>query len=329
LPDHLDDALEFYSTDGENIGQLRSRTTQSGVIETIWERPPMTSTEVGAQPTCDNRHLQAFGRELFAFEPDSKESALSAMLRTADATLWTVDPIGRGSAEHLALVVGRPIALLRARVRLEPETRFVREDVAVQVRIGVTTRQDDGVIGYFVDDDYKTFYSLHRELAVNAIGIGKGRGPLGIGGARTDFKAGSTTPPVEPVVHPYISKHDSFRVWPGQTRFVTILVDPRASLHVTTGVFPRKNAEIPEAILRGLLDKLAVTFRMGPLLSDPEVIRMPLPAEIAGRWSWVHRVDPANWQTEKIENPRVGPRLDPRPVRAVEGWLRLEPEGPK
>ncbi|MFT3714062.1 MAG: hypothetical protein QM817_40895 [Archangium sp.] len=326
LPDHLDDALELYTPSGQNIGQLRSRDTAFGEKETLWEEPPMASTSLGAIPKCENRHLQELARSLQSAKPDSKETALSAFLRTADATLWTVDPIGRGVAEHLALVVGRPIAVLRARVRLEFGEPVPRDDVRLRVRVGVTTRQDDGVIGVFVDDDYTRFYSVHRELAANALPIGKGLGPLGSPNDQRNFEKKE---PVEPVEHPYIVGDDSFPLMPNQTRVLTILVDPRASLHITSGAFPRKGAEVPESILRGLLDKLAVTFRMGPLLSDPEAIRMPLPAEIKGRWSWVHRVDPTNWKTEPIESPNTGPRLDPRPVRIVDGWLRLETVPPR
>ena len=41
-----------------------------------------------------------------------------------DTTLWTVDPFGQTGSEHLSLLIGRPIAVVRAELRLD-----VRSDV--------------------------------------------------------------------------------------------------------------------------------------------------------------------------------------------------------
>ena len=50
--------------------------------------------------------------------PDA-ESALSALLRAVDTTLWTVDTVaGAGSAE-VAAIVGRPVAVVRAVLELD------------------------------------------------------------------------------------------------------------------------------------------------------------------------------------------------------------------
>ena len=102
------------------------------------------------------------------------ESALSAMLRAIDTTLWTVDPFGSLGTEHIAGLVGRPIAVVRRaavarrpvrprRPRLRRRRAAVRPRSAAydalaaqlfQVRLGEITRTDDGLLGYFVDDDY-------------------------------------------------------------------------------------------------------------------------------------------------------------------------------
>ena len=48
-----------------------------------------------------------------------RESALSALLRAIDTTLWTVDSFASLGSEHVAGLVGRPIAVVRAQLRLE------------------------------------------------------------------------------------------------------------------------------------------------------------------------------------------------------------------
>ncbi len=47
------------------------------------------------------------------------ESSLSAMLRAVDTTMWTVDAFSSFGSEHVAGLVGRPIAVVRTQLRLE------------------------------------------------------------------------------------------------------------------------------------------------------------------------------------------------------------------
>ena len=47
-------------------------------------------------------------------EDSEAESALSALLRAIDTTLWTVDSFASLGSEHVAGLVGRPIAVVRA-----------------------------------------------------------------------------------------------------------------------------------------------------------------------------------------------------------------------
>ena len=47
------------------------------------------------------------------------ESTLSAFLRAVDTTLWTVDTFSGFGTEHIAGLVGRPIAVVRATLALD------------------------------------------------------------------------------------------------------------------------------------------------------------------------------------------------------------------
>ena len=73
------------------------------------------------------------------------------------------------------------------------------------------------------------------------------------------------------------------------------------------------------------LRALAPTFRFGPVLVDPRRIRMPVPTDIRGTWSWAHRIDPATWAEAAVTNATQDAILNDDPPEAQEGWLRLSP----
>ena len=92
----------------------------------VWEGAPGLPGPVGAPPAplpdddACTRHVvrlaagvitadaQARFATAAASAPPPQESALSALLRTVDTTLWTVDPFGTTGTEHVAGLIGRP-----------------------------------------------------------------------------------------------------------------------------------------------------------------------------------------------------------------------------
>ena len=133
-----------------------------------------------------------------SIDPDGPaESALTSLLRAIDTTLWTVDTFAALGSEHVAGLVGRPIAVVRAQLALElrppdgidlsdPDRAAEWEAAerlaaryAFPVRIGELTRSDDGVLGFFVDDDYSRFRIVDKVIAGTARETGRSRGQLG------------------------------------------------------------------------------------------------------------------------------------------------------
>ena len=132
----------------------------------------------------------------------SAESALSAALRAIDTTLWTVDTFAGLGSEHIAGLVGRPIAVVRAQLWLElqPEDRLDLSDPrprrraaraaeqalaaeAFPVRLGELTRTDDGLLGFFVDDDFEHLHLVDQVVAAHGQAGGPDGPPLGAAGA--------------------------------------------------------------------------------------------------------------------------------------------------
>ena len=142
LPDHVDGALELFDAAGDPRGQLRHESLAGGVV---WEGAPGRPEPAGSPPPPDlNRHAAAFAVALVqrdaadrAVGASRDESPLSALLRVVDTTLWTVDPFGHAGHEHLSLLVGRPIALVRAELRLE-----VRSDAEDYPQLDETARAE-------------------------------------------------------------------------------------------------------------------------------------------------------------------------------------------
>jgi hypothetical protein len=76
------------------------------------------------------------------------------------------------------------------------------------------------------------------------------------------------------------------------------------------------------------LAAIAPTFRFGPVLLDPQQVRMPIPSEIAGTWVWDYRADAVSWSERPATNSTDQALLSADPATAVEGWLKLEPPAP-
>lgn len=334
VPDHLDEALELMDGAGASLGQLQS-SEDGRTLE--WQGVPGQQDPLGAPPTLAQPQVAGFVNGLLQWglrdpalaagtNPPS-ETALSALLRMIDATLWSCDPVGRAGNEHLSVIIGHPLAIVRAELRLEVEydadpramyeaARTELERTAFPVRLGELLALDDGLMGYFINDDFSRFYPVHESLAPQARPSGPNQGFLGSAAATPDMS------PV-PVEHPYIDRAPLVHIRPGQRVMLTLLLDPRGAVHVTSGIVPRKKIELMREHVAPALDAMSLTFRVGPVLVDPETIRMPLPAEIKGGWSWVRKVNVTTWQEDPVVKATQDALLPDVPALLSEGWLKV------
>lgn len=343
LPDHLDAELQFHGDDGAALGAVRFDVA-SGVL---WEDAPGRPATVGASPAraIANRHLAGIAQGLLDWgiadttrDDPAAETALSALLRVIDTTLWTVDPFAHAGDEHLSLLVGHPIAVLRARLTLEVDEPIRAEELAthrVPVRLGALAQWQDGLLGYFVDDDYRRLHLPDPAAAGLARPIGPGQGFLQsanrTSGYYTRFAADlgiDATEGASPVQHDFVDVDDNglLMLRPGQTVMLTLLVEPHSQVHATSGLLPRKALGMRREWVAPGLAAIAPSFRFGPVMVDPKRIRMPVASELRGSWSWCHRVDATTWQEDEVVNASGDAQLPRDPVMGQEGWLRLNPE---
>jgi hypothetical protein len=346
LPDHIDEALELFTTDGEPIGQL-GHDGLTGAVD--WEVAPGRRLPPDAAPLADlaGQHqlmgLMASGvvladmraRNLDAAPTDS---ALTALLRAVDTTMWTVDTLASTGTPSIAGLIGRPIAVVRATLRLDapddvdeldithpggPDARrreFDRlRELRFPVRLGDLHRTDDALLGFFVDDDYGRLHVVDRVVAAQARDIGRHRGHVGLLGA-TD------PPPVVPLDHPYIDAEDELWVRAGQTVRLTLLMLPAGRVHLTSGILPRKALALGDQWTTPGLERIVPSVRVGPLLIDPADVRLPKIHVLGETQSFIRRTGPLTWREDPIVAATQAALLPRLPHEVQEGWVRVTPE---
>ena len=355
LPDHVDESLEVFAADGTPLGELLAtgaRGPEGGGV--VWEPAPGRPVPVDAPPQAGLEASQGCLAALAAGmvgadaaergggrAVEGRDSALSALLRAVDTTLWNVDPVaGAGSAE-LAAIVGRPIAVVRAvlevdvaedldALALDDAARATRaaayadlSQVGVRVRLGELTRPDDGLLAWFADDDFSRARLVDAAVAELAREGGRGRGHLGPWGTTP------VEPDPDPIIHPYLVAEDEIVIRPGVPRLITLLMAPGAAVHFTSGVVPRGRVALSRSWFAAGLDRLVPSIRVGPVLVDPGDVRLPLVAALGEEQTLTTREGPIGWRDDAILAATASAVLPDRATVLREGWIRVTPADPQ
>ncbi|HYW11883.1 MAG TPA: hypothetical protein VE871_08000, partial [Longimicrobium sp.] len=323
LPNHLDRSVAAYDAAGNPLGELLVLADVTGTPTVRWLAAPDVANPVTDPAGIANPHMAAlFGAFTAAaggIPAAGRVAAFRAFYQSIDETLWMVDPPGGQSDADLAVLIGRPLALVRAQVQYEllgrpaanqswrdtlQDQRAGLGDVPFPIRLGSTELLDDGLIGYFTGSSYTTFNAVHPSSA-------------------------ATSPYVAPVAPGnYLSLPFNYPDY--ATQDLTLLLDPRGTVHATTGILPTARLQLPAQFYTRALEQMIVTFRSGPVLTDPASIRLPFPAEQNGDWAWIRHTGTgaADWVTSPILAADTQPRLADQPPRLMEGWLKFTPRKP-
>ncbi|MET8262413.1 hypothetical protein ABZU92_00335 [Micromonospora arida] len=306
LASPLDGSVELFDADGGGLGRLRP----DPVAGTVWEAEPGTAAQVGGGPDRDvpNTVLAAVADRVLAADRGLRAlpahlrtlPALEALRRVLDVTRMTVDEVGAAGTEHLGLLLGHPVAVVRARLAIEvedPRRPPALAVTALPVRLGVLGHLQDGLLGAFVADE------PGRLLVVDP--------------AVADLAGDGNTLPA------YVNPSGTFTVQPGSPVMLTLLMVPGSRVHVTTGLLPRKAVTLERTWTAPALARISPTVRRGPVLRDPAVTRLPVPGRVRGSWTWHRRADPWTWMGDEVV-PATAEALPPTgPLEASDGWLRL------
>ena len=353
LPDHIDESVEVFGADGSPLGQV-AHDPISGAV--LWEPAPGRPLPPDAGPYASTTPAQrvladiatglvvADVRSRHAARDDSTvvslETPLTALLRAVDTTMWSVDTYATLGTSAVSALTGRPIAVVRATLRLHvpddvdevdvvapggPEARQAAfaalNSELVPVRLGELRRSDDALLGFFVDDDHEHFHVVDKVVASNAIVSGRHQGHLGQLGAT---KVVGTAP----IVHEYLVAEDTLWVRPGQVLRLTLLMLPAGKVHLTSGVLPRKAIALADDWVTPGLRRIAPSVRIGPVLVDPTEIRLPLVHTLGEKQTFTRRDGPLTWRDDPIVAASQTAYLPTLPHEAQEGWVRVTPLEP-
>jgi len=325
LPNHLDQSIAVYDAPGNPLGELLVLVDSSDNPTVTWLPAPDVPNPITDPSQIANPHLRdsltPFTSASGGIPASQRATAFRALFASIDETLWMIDPIGGQGDQDLAVLIGRPLAMVRSQVQFElfgrPSANQSWRDTlqgqmsdstkfSFEIRLGSTELLDDGMIGYFTGDTYTAFNAVHPSSTVHS-------------------------PYIVPIAPGnYLSLPFDYPAY--TTQNLTMLLDPRGTVHATTGVLPSAKLNLPPEFWVAALEQMVVTFRMGPVLTDPSAIRLPFPAEHNGTWSWIRKLSPgsamASWEAAPIIAADTQARLAGAPPHLIDGWLKFQPKDP-
>jgi hypothetical protein len=334
LPNHIDKSISVYQADGDLLGELLL-TTKSKAEKLVSWLPGPGSPDVSpagniqGEVRIANPHLKYMIEVLI--HRNDQGTAFSDLLQVIDESLWTIDPLGPQDDENQAVLIGRPLALVRANLQLElcgkpffnqawvetmkGETHRLKEnhggllDLDFPVRLGSPDLRNDGLIGYFQGTDYNLFHTVHSPTSLTAHKL-RYINQIGAGDNYIKLKFRATT---------------SAPFNPDGSVYLSLLIDPRGVIHANSGLLPTKIVELPARYFIKALEKMAITFRAGPLLLEPDRARLPLATDLYGDWTWIEAkgTKKGEWDIAPIMKTDTKAHFSTSPLNLVEGWLKF------
>jgi hypothetical protein len=333
VPNHLDVSLAFYDADGSPIGSFgvehggnKYRTwagnlaNPGGLLDVDLgpESAPLVNVNVA-------RLMRFVGAQ-----PDSFLTSIMGAIENSDQF---INPASFGQDAALSVLIGRPLAIVRTVQSIstsggvlpgsqanntpadaltqavagkwydygtrQASTSAGLSQVKIPVRLGELTDIDDGLVAFLPEASGAAPYSVVYSATAPE------------NGAPNVLQPGADT--IELTLN-------------GPALTFTALVDPRAPVHITTGLLPTAALQIPPDQYLRAMQQLAVTFTAWPLLGDQFGLRIPLPAEAGFSWSWV-AAGAAPAPLAPAPAPDV-PSYGYSPQQLLEGWLDLIPNPP-
>ncbi|HEX3958636.1 MAG TPA: hypothetical protein VHZ03_18745 [Trebonia sp.] len=330
VPNHLDVTLAFYDAGGAPIGSFGLEhgrnvyRTRAGNTDNPLDNLQLDIGPDGAPLV--NLHVARLMR-FIGGQPAGFLTDLMAAIENSDQF---INPASFAQDVALSVLIGRPLAIVRM---VQSASTVGGVLPASQANDTATDALSRAVAGHWYD--YQT-----RQASTSA-GLAQVRIPARLG-ELTDIDDGlvaflpeAAGPAPYSVVYSAAAKAGGINgvLAPGPDAVeltlngapltFTAMVDPRAPVHVTTGVLPTVTMQIPQDQYLRAMRQLAVTFTTRPVLGDQLGLRLPLPAEAGFSWSWVVSGGPP---VPLVPPPAPDvPAYGYSPQRLIEGWLDLTP----
>ncbi|MCY9593036.1 hypothetical protein PC41400_10495 [Paenibacillus chitinolyticus] len=283
IANHLDGSVAIYGANGDAIGAVSQKIGAHGAPILSLAFAPDGGYQSLAELTEASPQLAAMLQGLLA----QSAAAFEDFLEAIDNTLWTVDPASVGLDESLGILSGKPLALVRAGMQLSLADQPLGDtswaatfyppvpDFVVQpfeVRLGDSALREDGLVGYFLNGSFDSFYCVQPPAEADGYLIAIGQGqyiPL-----RFDGKTSAD---------------------------LLMLVDPMSAVHAFTGILPAQPVKLDRRFFDTALDRLSVRLPVGPMLTavgpNPQpisapsmpasAVKIPVPVERGSSWTWM------------------------------------------
>jgi hypothetical protein len=316
LPNYLDNSLMIYDNQGLALGSV---TINPGKP---WQPAPGSDTPIKIEEIV-NPHLQKVVRyihdkQIASLNQPQGQSFLQNFITTFNNALENIEPENYAQHQDLALLMGRPLALVRASLNLalqglpaihhgwhvfrQDMKRNTRETdnfthVAFPINVGAYQQLNDGLVGYWKEAD---------------------------GGYENDLfyaPQGKTT--AEPYIKTYANGPiNIMQTVAGVPQTLTMLVDPRGEVHAASGILPVKAINIPPDKYADALRQINITFLSTPILTNQGQINLPLPTEPGYAWSWLEKEKETWLETGALGRVNLAASFSGQ-QEIREGWLKL------
>ena len=305
VPNYLQKSFDIFAFDGAALGTLESvlpspgkKTIQSRVTFK-WRPKPGTTLLAG---NIADEVLRQFVLLLTEFSADEGQ----AFLELSDFVLASTVDRPTGEDPSLGVLVGRPLAVVRAQLSLElfglPHGRCViaggsaRFDTgeigqeSAEVILGDSSEARDGLLGVIYDDHL----------------IARSGAPMRLGPNSRIRYDETVSVKLDGTPEPLI-----------------LLMQAGSRVHAKTELLPKTHTELEQVALQESAQLRDHYIRVAPVIAghaEKDMLDMPRPSDAFGKWSFA-----------------TGPLIDWLPVRSVgdavlfdseqilsEGWLRLQ-----
>ena len=349
LPNHMEQSLAIYSASGKPLGAFQKRfKPQASDKAFYWvpfpgEKDGQPGDDAlaawvrdgGADELAVRQALRVFWKWVSGLNAD-QGGAFSTLL---DESIQATDQRVPEEDPGISVLVGRPLALVRASLRLEspglpahspelvpnfPELlkkpaqpKAVEEAIVTRrfeqvrwpVRVGDRRARNDGIVGVFKCSSSGTpeapFYSTWGGDEVKQRKDDNWE-RCSLNGWKDKFGIQDFSLDCEAPLS------------------LMMLMDPQARAHAAIGALPRVYLELPADISSGTKRVRDVFFQTAPVLGESDTPHMPRPSDDYGQWSWAWRPDVTTWK----EDPALIEATDRAGFSGTwpaiaEGWLKL------
>ncbi len=317
VANYLNSQLAFYKSDGTQLGYF---ATSGKWYPALGSNNAFIERDINPDnPDHINRQLLQIllflKNRIGTINPSRSNDFLQCFINALETAQGNIYPASTALHDATALLMSKPMAIVQTQIGFEPKgglrydqgwdaltanmkppytrTKDGYENVQFPIRLGEQKQLDDGLVGYWVNHTNGSF--VNDTFFANTIG---------------DNHQGITH-------NNLIQK--SLQEAPN---YLTMLMDPRAILHATTGILPVKTIQIPAQHYTQALKKIEVDFLTAPIVSAESDVSITTPLEKNKAWQWIKKTGNDQTEEEKITSFDENGTFTKQKIK--EGWLKLK-----